>query len=55
MKANGKCCFEAAGAALAVANGAPVSQIGRESATMVDKAKENIITNIVQRRVPNSV
>ena len=48
MKANGKCCFEAAGVALAVANGAPVSQIGRESATMVDKAKENIITNIVQ-------
>ena len=48
MKEDGKCCFEAAGAALAAAAGTPVSQIGSQSEKMVDEAKKRVVMNIIE-------
>ena len=48
MKADGNCCYEAAGCARAAANGKSVSEFGNYNKKWVDEAKVNIVLNIIE-------
>ena len=48
MVPNGKCCYQAGGTAIMLAEGASPSKVGKDRERGVDEAKKNIFNNVVK-------